>query len=209
MSSDSGLLAYFFEAFSIGQWPRPVTLSSETASYRTSDRRDLMPVVAPALPPRNTARNVSRSTLQVLRDELSRAREVVRRARAEGTEAAWAALFEPVDLEKDLPVRLRVSVEAPSPEGREMAAGWVLGHFTALVYRMEADRGLFARPFPSAAPEGPFLIGLSTRDPGGNDALSVRPGSALARTVDEFRASFQEWSHCPSGAALSIEIVPR
>jgi len=82
----------------------------------------------------------------VLCDELSRAREVLRRARAEGTEAAWAALFEPVDLEKELPVRLRVSVEAPSSEAREMAAGWVLGHLTALVYRMEADRGLFARP---------------------------------------------------------------
>ena len=43
-------------------------------------------------------------------------------------------------------MRLRVSVEAPSSEAREMAAGWVLGHLTALVYRMEADRGLFARP---------------------------------------------------------------
>ncbi|HZI02843.1 MAG TPA: poly(A) polymerase, partial [Archangium sp.] len=108
-SSDSGLLAYVFETFSAWQWPRPVTLTSETVGYRTSDRRELIPVVAPALPPRNTARNVSRSTLQVLCDELSRAREVLRRARAEGTEAAWAALFEPVDLEKELPVRLRVS----------------------------------------------------------------------------------------------------
>ena len=207
--SDSGLLAYFFETFSAWQWPRPVTLTAGTAGYRTSDRRDLMPVVAPALPPRNTARNVSRSTLQVLRDELSRAREVVRRARAEGTETAWAALFEPVDLEKELPVRLRVSVEAPSPEAREMASGWVLGHLTALVYRLEADRRLFARPFPNAAPEGPFLIGLSSRDPGGHEALSSRPGSALARTMDEFRASFQEWSHRPPGAVLSLELAPR
>ncbi|WP_373371869.1 poly(A) polymerase [Archangium lansingense] len=208
-ASDSGLLAYFFETFSAWQWPRPVTLTSETAGYRAGDRRDLMPVVAPALPPRNTGRNVSRSTHQVLRDELTRAREVVRRARAEGTEASWAALFEPVDLEKELPVRLRVSVEASSPEAREMAAGWVLGHLTALVYRMEADRRLFARPFPTPAPEGPFLIGLSTRDPGGNEALSVRPGSALARTMNEFRTSFLEWSHRPQGAALSIGLVPR
>ena len=207
--SDSGLLAYFFETFSAWQWPRPVTLTSETAGYRTSDRRDLVPVVAPALPPRNTARNVSRSTLQVLRDELSRACAVVRRARADATEAAWAALFEPVDLEAEFPVRLRVSVEAPSPEAREMASGWVLGHLTALVYRLEADRGLFARPFPDTAPEGPFLIGLASREPGGHEALSSRPGSALARTMDEFRASFLEWSHRPSGAALSLGLAPR
>jgi poly(A) polymerase len=197
-SSDDALLAYFFETFAAWQWPRPVTLTAETARYRGGDRRDLMPVVAPSAPPRNTARNVSRSTLQVLRDELARAREGVRRARAEGTEAAWAALFEPGELGRELPVRLRVSVEAPSPEAREAAAGWVLGHLTALVYRLEADRGLFARPLPSTAPEGPFVIGLSSREPG-----------TLARALDEFHASFQEWSLRPAGAALSVELVSR
>ncbi len=204
-SSDSGLLAWFFETFATWPWPRPVTLTSETAHYQLGNRRDLMPVVAPTLPPRNSARNVSRSTLRVLRDELVRAREVVRRARAEDSVAAWAALFEPADLDKEMSVRLVVSVEAPSSEVREAAAGWVLGHLSALVYRMEADRGLFVRPFPSAEPEGPFIIGLSSRD--GANALSARPGSALARTVDDFRASFQEWSHRPPGAALSVEFV--
>ncbi|PTL78418.1 poly(A) polymerase [Vitiosangium sp. GDMCC 1.1324] len=209
MSSDGGLLAHFFETFAAWPWPKPVTLTADTANYQLGNRRDLMPVVAPTLPLRNSARNVSRSTLQVMRDELSRAREVVRRARAEGTVAAWDSLFEPADLESELPVRLVVSVEASSPEAHEAASGWVLGHLTALVYRMEADRRLFARPFPSAETGGPFVIGLSTRGPDGGDALSIRPGSALARTVDEFRASFQEWSHRPPGAALSIELVPR
>ncbi|WNG45091.1 endonuclease [Archangium minus] len=206
-SSDSGLLAHFFETFASWPWPKPVTLTSETVHYQLGNRRDLLPVVAPTLPLRNTARNVSRSTLQVLRDELARARDVVRRARVEGSVAAWDALFEPADLEREMPVRLVVSVGAPSPEEREVASGWVLGHLTALVYRMEADRGLFVRPFPNAGPEGPFVIGLSSRGSEGGTVLSMRPGSALARTVDEFRGSFQEWSHRPLGAVLSIELV--
>ncbi|WP_257460766.1 poly(A) polymerase [Archangium lipolyticum] len=207
--SDSALLVHFFETFASWPWPRPVTITPETARYQLGNLRDLMPVVAPSLPPRNTARNVSRSTLQVLGDELARARDVVRRARAEGAVEAWDALFEPADLEKELPVRLVVSVEAPSPEAREATAGWVLGHLTALVYRMESDRRLFARPFPNARSEGPFVIGLSSRGHDGAEVLSIRPGSALARTVDDFHASFREWSHRPAGASLSVELVPR
>lgn len=207
MGSEGGLLAHFFETFAAWSWPKPVTLTSETAHYPLGNKRDVMPVVAPTLPMRNSARNVSRSTLRVLREELARAREVVRRARAEGSVAAWEALFEPADLERELPVRLVISVEAPSSEAREMASGWVLGHLTALVYRMEADRGLFARPFPGTA--SPFVIGLSTLGAGGGESLSMRPGSALSRTVEEFRASFQEWNHRPQGASLTIEPASR
>lgn len=166
-----------------------------------------MPVVAPALPPRNTARNVSRSTLQVLREELAQAHKAVRRARAEGTAEAWEALFTPAKLTQELPTRLVVSIEAPTVEAREAAAGWVLGHLTALVYRLEGDRRLFARPLPNAQPEGPFIIGLSARGSGGADALSWRSGSPLARTVDDFRESFHTWSHRPGSASISVQLT--
>ncbi|MBN1206468.1 MAG: hypothetical protein JXB05_16395 [Myxococcaceae bacterium] len=129
--SDESLVAHFFKTFAAWPWPQAVTITPETARYSPNGRRDLMPVVAPALPPRNTARNVSRSTLQVLREELARAREVVQQARAKGTAAAWEALFEPGDFSREAPARLVVSIDAPSTEAREAAAGWVLGHLTA------------------------------------------------------------------------------
>ncbi|MFL5346255.1 MAG: poly(A) polymerase [Hyalangium sp.] len=204
-SSDERLLTHFFETFASWPWPQPVTVTPETARYSPNGKRDLMPVVAPALPPRNTARNVSRSTLQVLREELARARELIHRARTEATPAAWEALFEPIDFSRET-TRLVVSVEAPSPEARETAAGWVLGHLTSLVYRLEGDRRLFARPFPTAQPEGPFIIGLSTRGSTGAEALSARPGGPLAKTVDEFRESFLTWSHRPPEASLSLQL---
>jgi poly(A) polymerase len=204
--SDDRLLAHFFETFAAWPWPQAVTVTPETARYRPNGKRDLMPVVAPALPPRNTARNVSRSTLQVLREELAQAHKAVQRARTEGTAEAWEALFTPSTLSQELPTRLVLSVEAPTAEAREAAAGWVLGHLTALVYRLEGDRRLFARPFPNARPEGPFVIGLSARGANGAEALSGRGGSPLSRTVDEFRESFHTWSHRPESASLSVQL---
>jgi poly(A) polymerase len=154
--------------------------------------------MAPAAPVRNTARNVSRSTSRVLRDELSRARRLMDEARARGTVESWQALFEPVDLSRELPARLVLTVDAPSTEAREKAAGWVLGHLTALVYRLEGDRRVFARPLPSSASTGPFLIGLDARS---------APRGALTQTVEEFRASFREWSHRPEGATLEVDLT--
>jgi poly(A) polymerase len=205
--SDERQLAHFFETFAAWPWPQAVTVTPETARYRPNGKRDLMPVVAPALPPRNTARNVSRSTLQVLREELAQASKAVQRARAEGTAEAWEALFTPSNLTQELPTRLVVSIEAPTAEAREAAAGWVLGHLTALVYRLEGDRRLFARPFPNEQPAGPFVIGLSARGANGGEALSARNGSPLSRTVDDFRDSFLTWSHRPASASLSVQLT--
>ncbi|MDY7231411.1 poly(A) polymerase [Hyalangium rubrum] len=207
-SSEERQLAHFFETFAAWPWPQPVTLTPETARYSPNGKRDLMPIIAPAQPLRNTARNVSRSTLQVLREEFARAQDLLHRAREEGTPEAWQALFTPVDLAKDLSTRLEVTVEAETSEAREMAAGWVLGHLTALVYRLEGDRRLFARPFPNTNPEGPFTIGLAARGANGAEALSVRAGSPLSRTLDEFRESFQAWSHRPPSATLSVRLTP-
>jgi poly(A) polymerase len=205
--AEEPLLAYFFEMFAAWPWPLPVTLTPGTARYTPEGKRDLMPVVAPTLPPRNTARNVSRSTLRVLRDELTRARELLRQARGEGTAEAWEALFAPMDLSQQMPARVVVSLEAASREERQVAAGWVLGHLTALVYRLEGDRRLFLRPLPPAHPEGPFLMGLAVQGQDPEEALSMHPQGHLRRALDEFRESFHAWSHRPPGASLSLRLA--
>ncbi|WP_240359407.1 poly(A) polymerase [Pyxidicoccus trucidator] len=197
--SDVALLAHFFETFASWPWPQPVTLTSETARYRPDGKRDLMPVIAPAAPVRNTARNISRSTYRVLRDELTLARRRVDEARAQGTAESWEAMFEPVDLSRELPGRLVLTLEAPSAEAHEAAAGWVLGHLTALVYRLEGDRRVFARPLPPSSPAGPFIIGVDARS---------APRGALSQTLEEFRAAFREWSHRPEGTTLDVELTP-
>ncbi|ADO68259.1 poly(A) polymerase [Stigmatella aurantiaca] len=205
--TEEQLLDYFFEMFAAWPWPLPVTLTPGTARYVPEGKRDQMPVVAPALPPRNTARNVSRSTLRVLREELARASEALRRARQEGTAEAWDALFAPVEIPGPTAAQVVVSVEAKAHEDRQVAAGWILGHLTALVYRLEGDRRLFLRPFPPSQPEGPFRIGLSAQGPEAGQALSHHPGAPLQRALDEFRESFHAWSHRPPGASLSVRFT--
>jgi poly(A) polymerase len=83
----------------------------------------------------------------------------------------------------------------------------VLGHLTALVYRLEGDRRVFARPFPSARAEGPFVIGLFGKGVSGGEALSMGSGSPLSRAVDEFRESFLAWSHRPPSASLAVQLT--
>ncbi|WP_375758346.1 poly(A) polymerase [Corallococcus exercitus] len=207
MRSDASLLAHFFGTFASWPWPQPVALTPETARYRPDGKRDLLPVIAPALPARNTARNVSRSTFRVIREELLRARELVANARASRTPSAWAALFQPFNANASPQAALRLSVEAAISEDREVVAGWVLGHVTALVYRLEGDRRLSVRPFQPAHAGGPLLIGLEVRDARDADALSWQPRSPLVAAVEAFRASFQEWTHRPAGAVLQVEWV--
>ncbi|WP_223645274.1 poly(A) polymerase [Corallococcus sp. EGB] len=207
MRSDVALLAHFFGTFASWPWPQPVTLTAETARYRPEGKRDLLPVIAPALPARNTARNVSRSTFRVLRDELLRARELVAHACAAGTASTWSALFLPLAANELPPVALRLSAEASSAEDREVVAGWILGHVTALVYRLEGDRRLFVRPLHPPQAGGPLLIGLEVREARDAAALSWHPSSPLFAAVEAFRASFQEWTHRPAGAVLQVEWV--
>lgn len=204
--SDVSLLAHFFETFSAWPWPQPVALTPETARYRPDGRRDLLPVLAPALPARNTARNVSRSTFRVLREELARARDAVARARAETTSEVWEALLEPLDVAHAMPARLELTVDAPSPEAREVASGWVLGHLTALVYRLEGDRRVFVRPLAPMDATGTLVIGLDASTARDAWGLFRSPDGHLARTVEEFQTSFEEWSHRPKGASLRMTL---
>lgn len=203
--SDAELLAHFFGTFASWPWPQPVALTPETARYRPDGKRDLLPVIAPAAPARNTARNVSRSTFRVLRDEWARAGKLVAEARASGSPQAWEALFQPLDSTQDLPTHLRLSVEATSHEAHEAAMGWVLGHLTALVYRLEGDRRLAVRPLQATPGKGPVLIGLSTREAQDASALTWKPGSPLVEAVESFRASYLEWQHRPKGTSLQVE----
>ncbi|MCK8501089.1 poly(A) polymerase [Myxococcus fulvus] len=203
VKSDVDLLAHFFDTFATWPWPQPVALTMETARYRPDGKRDLLPIIAPVAPLRNTTRNVSRSTSRILREEWARARELVAQARRTGTPGAWSLLFEPLDSTSQPSTRLRLSADAKTPEGREVAQGWLLGHITALAYRLESDRRLTVRPLQAPGAGGSLLIGLEARDP---SALAWRPGTPLVEAVESFRASFLEWAHRPDGATLQVEL---
>ncbi|MCP3097484.1 RNA repair domain-containing protein [Myxococcus sp. K15C18031901] len=205
-TSDAARLAHFFQTFAAWPWPQPVGLTPEATRYHPDGKRDLFPVIAPAMPARNTARNVSRSTVRVLREELTRALELITQARQDASPAAWSALFEPVEPPRIASTRLRVSVSAPRSD-LVVEQGWVLGHITELVYRLEGDRRLAVRPMFDTPAQGAIVLGLSIRDTRDAEALRWVPDSPLFRAVESFKASFQAWPARPPDAGLQIELL--
>jgi len=94
-----------------------------------------------------------------------------------------------------------IAVDAPTFDARTAAAGWILGHLTALLYRLEEEPALTIRPLP-AGPTGPFVLALEA--PGGGRALD----GVVTPALEEFRGSFLAWSGRPAGAALAFEVRP-
>lgn len=82
----STLVSKFFLIFLKWEWPQPVLLKKPEEAglgypmwdprQNISDRFHLMPIITPAYPQQNSTFNVSRSTLEVMKDEFSKSLEI-------------------------------------------------------------------------------------------------------------------------------------
>lgn len=63
----------FFTEYAAWSWPTPVSLSEEAALSYQGNENEPMPILTPLSPARNSARNICRSTLEVIREEMKRA----------------------------------------------------------------------------------------------------------------------------------------
>jgi len=102
-ADSSTLVQKFFMVFYKWQWPQPVLLKKPTdipglgfpvwdPRQNVSDRFHLMPIITPAYPQQNSTFNVSKSTLEVMKEEfrlsLSICEEII------AGKATWEKLFE-------------------------------------------------------------------------------------------------------------------
>lgn len=111
----------------------PIVLT-EAAGRAQWGARDVMRVPTPLPPARNSARGVTPGTLAVLREELERARQVVRRVRQEG---GWDALFAPMEPAQEAPFLLRCTLEGGDDEARRLVGGWLRGQALGLILELE------------------------------------------------------------------------
>jgi poly(A) polymerase len=196
------LLEHFFSTYARWRWPEPVVLTEAAEGYRPQ-RRDVMPVLTLLAPVANSARNVSRSTLAVLREEWVRGEALAGRARAGS--GFWGSVFAPVDALAQGEHFLLVEVHARSEEDLARCLGWLEGHVTALVVALEAEPLLRLRPFPGVrrlrVDEGlarGLVLGL------GGPALA-----ALEAEAERFAASFRGWAERPEGSELQVSAHER
>jgi poly(A) polymerase len=199
----SALLEHFFSTYARWKWPEPVALT-EMARLHRPERRDLMPVLTLLPPVANSARNVSRSTLALLRDEWTRGEALTKRARSGA--GSWEALFEPLDPLAQGEHFLLIGMRARTEDDLAACMGWLDSFVVGLVVALDTRTPMQVRPFPGHRrlrteedPVGAILFGLD------------RPGSAeLDTVIAYFRISFFErWTERPEGSEFSYEVLPR
>ncbi|NMO13468.1 DUF504 domain-containing protein [Pyxidicoccus fallax] len=186
------LLAFFFETFAAWPWPQPVALTPETAGDRPDGTRELVPVMAPALPARNTVRDMTRSTFRVLREELARARDLVEQARARKTPEAWDALFEPLDITREFPAWLEFTLLGIWLGDFPPFEEWMRGHLSTLLHALEGDGRIFVRPHELPDDSPSLRIGLDVGAAGSPWELVLKPDSFVEQAMERFIATFDE-----------------
>jgi poly(A) polymerase Pap1 len=148
-TTTGAVLRVLFETFAVWKWPTPVALGP--APIPSPERRDVMPILTPLDPRRNSARTVTPATLAVLTEELSRAGQLMRQILAH--RAAAAELFAPLD-----PATLGRPRLAIPPATTPEAQGLLDQRLPGLILALDRE-GLAPRPFRRGP--GPVLIAVN------------------------------------------------
>lgn len=190
--SAEALLARFFAVFATWEWPRAVSIDPTGDAYTPTAARDRMPILTPLPPFRNSARNVTRSTLSVLRDELARAARLLR----EGDDR-WQTPVDPLAPAAH-PSYLIIEAAGRSPAELRHVIGFVQTRAMGLLLGLERDGRSAIRPYPE-----PF-VDLTEGRALARFVIGVSDPTARNTAAASFEAAFGAWSQRPEGASLRV-----
>jgi 2'-5' RNA ligase len=139
------LLAHFFQVLNQHDWSQPVTLTQAGRQYQML-HYDWLPVITSIEPCQNSARNVTRSTAQILRRELERGAAISEQMLA--GKIGWEALFELVDLQAQSDCFLVLTASRENNDSLEACCGWLEGNAVGLVIALEQRLDVCVRPWP-------------------------------------------------------------
>ncbi|XP_041668168.1 poly(A) polymerase type 3-like [Cheilinus undulatus] len=144
-ASASTVVHKFFQDFSVWTWPRPVllrTLVYHDKSFAVwnpldnkADRAHLMPIITPAYPQQNSAFNVSRSTLAIIKEELQRGYAITEDIQ-EGKEK-WAKLFQTSKFTNQYQHYIKLQLTSPTEEKHPEWVGLLESKIRHLVKTLE------------------------------------------------------------------------
>ncbi|MBD2238503.1 DUF504 domain-containing protein [Aulosira sp. FACHB-113] len=138
------LLANFFQILHHHDWQQVVALTNVGRQYQVQSPRDWLPVVTSIEPCQNTARNVTRSTAQIMQSEFARGATLTEQILA--GEQKWTALFEPIELNQESEIFLILKVSNQDEHELEKSCGILAGYIIGLIIQLE-QLGIFVRPW--------------------------------------------------------------
>lgn len=134
------LLAHFFQMLNQHNWKQPISLTEAGRQYEVQLPRDWLPIISSIEPCQNTARNITRSTSQILRSEIQRGAELTNAGKIN-----WSSLFEPVNLQQEYYTFLEITITNSNPRELEKHCGILEGCIVGLIIQLE-QLDIFVRP---------------------------------------------------------------
>lgn len=150
----------FFHVLTSWRWPQPIMLKAiEDGPLQVriwnpqiypGDKRHLMPIITPAYPSMCSTHNITQSTQKVIKDELTRARELVKEIDTDRKN--WTDLFaKDTFFSTGYKYYLAVIASSRSKDAQNKWSSYVQSRVRRLVMGIEtSDAGVeLARPYPS------------------------------------------------------------
>jgi poly(A) polymerase len=139
-----GLINTFFQLLNQHDWNQIITLTDVGKNYEVQHPRDWLPIVTSIEPCQNTARNITRSTAKILKDEFARGAAITEKILI--GQANWEVLFEPINLQQESEIFLNITVTSSNQETLAKSCNLLEGYITGLVIQLE-QLDIFVRPW--------------------------------------------------------------
>ncbi|MBI4851192.1 MAG: DUF504 domain-containing protein [Acidobacteria bacterium] len=156
------LLANFFNRASQHNWSEPIALTESAKKYHVNLPKDRLPIITSIKPNQNSARNISRSTAEIVKQELVLGAKIL--AQIQKGELGWDKLFEIPKLNRKSQKLLFINIIAKNTNDLENSIGWLEGHIFGLIINLE-QLNITLRPWPKVIKQqtsGQIALELST-----------------------------------------------
>lgn len=133
------LLVNFFQILNQYDGKEVIALTAIGKEYKIELPRDRLPIVTSVSPCQNSARNVTRSTLEIWRREILRGEAIAKLGN-------WESLFEPINLQQESDIFLVLQINSQYQDELEKNCGILESQIIGLVIQLE-QINVFVRPW--------------------------------------------------------------
>lgn len=192
------LMANFFNRLEKHNWSEPIALTEAGRKYQATLPKDWLPIITSIKPNQNSARNICRSTSEIVKKEIALGAKIV--AQIQKGEVGWGKLFEIPKINNNLSNFLAISVKAKNTNDLETSLGWIEGHIFGLMIQLE-QLNINLRPWPIVKKQQTTgQVNLEINSP------IEKSDPKLIETLKSFTRMFFIDPIFPAGAKLEVEI---